>query len=204
MDGDCACEPDCAGKACGDSGCGDSFGCGTCGADQTCSDGQCLVNEIDLSGWTIDQTGSAQSFTIADGTVVPAGTIVVIGRDADQAAFEDFWAPLPAAAVYINSGNSAPKINGGETIAVSDAAGAVLDGPTFAIAFGTSNQLIALGPASDAANFEILSADAATPGTSAVAPSEGVRITEVSDALGADNFIYEFVELYVASVPDLP
>jgi hypothetical protein len=39
----CGCVPDCEGKECGDNGCGDS--CGSCGDDEICNEGLCVVNE---------------------------------------------------------------------------------------------------------------------------------------------------------------
>ena len=38
--GTCGCQPDCAGKQCGDDGCGGS--CGTCGPGLACTDGACI------------------------------------------------------------------------------------------------------------------------------------------------------------------
>jgi LmbE family N-acetylglucosaminyl deacetylase len=58
---DGACVPDCTGRECGDDGCGGS--CGSCGADEVCSDGVCACDPADCAcgapGWPVDPATGA-------------------------------------------------------------------------------------------------------------------------------------------------
>ena len=44
------------------------------------------AQNLDISGWSLDQTSSTQTYTIPDGTSVVPGSYVIICRDVDQAA----------------------------------------------------------------------------------------------------------------------
>lgn len=46
INGECVCQSDCAGKECGDDGCGGV--CGTCDPIYTCVDGQCIIPILDI------------------------------------------------------------------------------------------------------------------------------------------------------------
>ncbi|MFT5432134.1 MAG: hypothetical protein ACI9OJ_002832, partial [Myxococcota bacterium] len=198
--GVCECTPDCTGLVCGDDGCGGS--CGDCGAGQACNGpGTECVETLDLSGYAAQQTDSARTFTFPAGSVYPVGTVIVLGRSAERAAFEGFWGAMPAGAVYINSG--LPSVNGDETFAIEDGGGAVIDGPTISVSSGNNYQLnTPTGAPGAAGSWTTASATAGngTPGVATVAP-DGIRITEFSDASGTGNFIYEFVEISVKLAP---
>ncbi|MFT7622096.1 MAG: hypothetical protein ACI9WU_001263, partial [Myxococcota bacterium] len=190
------CVPDCTGKVCGGDGCGGS--CGLCGPGTACSGDQtqCAV-ALDLSGYKVLQTDSSKTFTLPANFIVPSGAMVVVGRNADQAAFESFWGALPANAIYLDSGNVIPVLNGAETYSLENAGATVIDGPTIATSSGNNYQLnTTTGAANNAGSWDVAAATAGngTPGTTTVTPA-GIRITEFSDASGSGNFIYEFIEI---------
>lgn len=152
-----------------------------------------IGDAVDLSGWTLTQTNSSREFTLPEGTVVPAGGLVVIGRDATRAQFENYWGTLDADVLYLNAQDTFPAINGGETFTLHDAADAVVDGPTPAMEDGhavrradvTSDGMWTMAGEADA-----------DPGVGHEDPAlAGVFLTEASDATGAGNFVYEYVEL---------
>jgi len=73
-DGQCICIPDCAGKDCGDNGCGGS--CGTCNAGGVCeANGQCTC--------TPDCSGSVNldGLTFQQGNDIEAGYFTCLGND---------------------------------------------------------------------------------------------------------------------------
>jgi hypothetical protein len=154
---------------------------------------------IDLSGWSIVQTDSARTFEIPDGTRVPIGGALIIARDADQASFEAYWGvTFGPDVVFVSASDDFPIINGDETYALRDAASTVVDGPTPAIL--EEESLDRVDPEDDTATgWMSASADVGTPtpGTSTEPPAgfTGVFLSEVSDAIGVGNFVYEFVEL---------
>ena len=66
---DGACEPDCAGKVCGDDGCGGT--CGSCTGEQTCEQGQCVcashASQACHQGdvWWFDGCGDAEEMAVS-------------------------------------------------------------------------------------------------------------------------------------------
>ena len=158
---------------------------------------------LDIGGWQLVQTSTVKTYTIPQGTTVPAGGYVVIGRNAEKAAFESFWGvTLGPNVVYLNanntSGNLAPVINGDETFSVKNASGTTLDGPTIAMAPDPANQSIRRNdpclPAGSAGSWTIGVPATATPGSGAgTGCGTGLVINEFSDA---SNYVYEFVELH--------
>ena len=89
---------------------------------------------LDVGGYTLTQANSTQTYTLPPGTTVPAGGYVVIARNVEKAAFEAAWGvTLGPNVVFLNSGEKAPMINGGETYTLTNAVGAVLDGPTIVL-----------------------------------------------------------------------
>jgi hypothetical protein len=154
---------------------------------------------IDLSGWSIVQAASDRTFDIPDGTLLPVGGVLVIGRDVDQATFENYWGvTLGQDVVFISGADEFPNINGDETYALRDAADTMVDGPTPALTVGES--LDRIDPEDGGATgWANASADVGTPtpGTSVEPPPgfTGVFLSEVSDANGIGSFVYEFVEL---------
>lgn len=148
---------------------------------------------VDLSGWTVVQTGSDRTFVLPEGTVLPAGAVLVIGRDASRGAFEQYWGALAEDVVYVDSEDSFPAINGDETFAVRDPSDAVVDGPTPSLDNGqslTRTDVAAAGSWTSSGEGD------ADPGVGhAFAGTSGVFLTEVSDASGSGSFVYEFIEL---------
>ena len=169
-----------------------------------------VATTLDIGGWQLVQANSAQTYTLPAGTTVPAGGYVVIGRNADKAAFETFWGvTLGPDVVYLNAqntnGNIAPTINGSETYTLKNASGTVIDGPTIAMASGAGQSLRRNDPclaAGTAASWTVGASATATPGAGAGAGcGTGLVINEFSDA---SNFIHEFVELHWDSAAPEP
>jgi hypothetical protein len=223
------CTPACDGKNCGDDLCGSV--CGSCADSQICdADGQCVDDVVppipgdgvDLSGLVLQQTNSDKSYTIPEGTVVPVGGSLVIGRKAGQEAFATFWGIADVTTMtYIDSGNKFQSLNGDETYAITDGAGMVWDGPSPVMEEGFNYQRTdAKAPSSEATSWVVTNilvetkdpttdklvtstlADVATPGsTTTTGPAIfPVVITEISDAVGNNNYVYEFIEITVFAV----
>lgn len=185
------------GSSSGD-GSGSSSGSGSGDVESSTTE---APSTIDLSGWTIEQTDSARTFEIPAGTHVPTGGVLVIGRDVDQAGFEAYWGvTFGGDVVYLSGGNDFPTINGDETYTLRDDTMAVVDGPSPPLAIGETLERI--DPESDGPSaWTNATADVGTasPGES-VDPPEGyvgAYLSEMSDANGNGNFVYEFVEVRV-------
>jgi hypothetical protein len=158
---------------------------------------------LDISGWHVVQRNSSVTYTIPTGTSIPAGGYVIIARDATKSAFESFWragSPLPSNVVYVNSAGLIPLINGSEDFTLTNTSGTTIDGPTIAMSSAAGNSVQRKDPclaANLSTSWNVTSASSATPGTGAGAGcAKGVVINEFSDALGTNNFVYEFVELH--------
>lgn len=166
---------------------------GTSNDDESSSStGDPTLLEVDLSGWTVEQANSARTFTLPANTLVPAGGVVVIGRDASRAQFEAYWGPLGDDVVYFDANDEFPAINGDETFALRDG-GATIDGPTPALQAGTT---VRRDDLAEAGSWTVAGERNADPGTGHPDPgASGVFLTEASDASGSGNFVYEFVEL---------
>jgi hypothetical protein len=177
-----------------------------CGHGPTYSTGATFTTgpaATDLSGWTLKQYGSAQTFVIPQGTSIPSGGYLVVGRNATPAEFLAYYPSMPAGTVYLNSNANGsctagcfPLINGDEYFELYDPLGVKTDGPTIGMAATHSAyQRAAPGdPAGSAASWNVVAEALANPGLGAGAPSgAGVRINEMSDA---PDYNQEFVELY--------
>jgi len=156
---------------------------------------------IDLSNWRLVQANASNTFTLPAGTVIPDNGYVIIARNAAKSAFEAFWGrTLAGNVIYINSAGAIPVINGNENYTLSNAGGAVVDGPTVNMTSGGGKSFQRKDPclaAGASASWDVLATTAATPGSGAAAGcARGVVINEFSDASGTGNFIYEFVELH--------
>ena len=155
---------------------------------------------LTIGGWQVVQANSAQTYTIPAGTTIAANGYVVIGRNASKAQFQSFWGTLPANAVYLNSGDVLPLINGSENYTLKNAGGTTIDGPTISqpsAALKSIKRVDPCLPAGQASSWTVLDAATGNPGSGAAAGcAAGVRINEFSDANGSGNFIYEFVELH--------
>lgn len=179
-------------------------GCGhgpTYSSDQTFTTGP---SAIDLSGWTLKQYTSSQSFTLPPGTTLPAGGYLVVVRDALRATFAATFPSMPAATVYLNSNENGscgstgcfPQINGDETFELYNASNLLVDGPTVSMnPAHRAFQRVAPGdPPGSAASWNSVSEPAANPGAGAgVQTGAGVRVNEFSDAA---DYTQEFVEIY--------
>ncbi|MCB1150768.1 hypothetical protein KDK88_04435 [bacterium] len=151
-----------------------------------------LAQDLDLSGWTLHQQNSTQSFVIPNGTVLAPGAYLVVGRDVDLADFQAYHGTLPAGTVYLRSSNSVPQINGDETYTVTDAGGVLVDGPTPAV---TTIKRSYHRADPEALAWSVID-QIPTPGSGAEpqdATYSGLVITEVTDP---DDYPYEFLELY--------
>jgi len=155
----------------------------------------------DIGGYEIEQLHSDQNYTLAGGTEIAGGGYLVLGRNADQAAFETHWGVTFGSDVtYINSGNTLPMINGGEQYRVKDSSSVAVDGWTPLSINPKNNTIQRTNAASDAtlaASWSVQSDANATPGSGGNGPgSAGLVISEFADATGTGNYIYEFIELY--------
>lgn len=150
----------------------------------------------DLSGWRLVNDNPDFALTLPPGTLVPAGGLLVIGRDNDRAAFETEWGPLGEGVVYLSSGNRILVNSTARPYTLLDAEGHIVDGPTVKIRAGRSlARASACGPAGDLASWEERDRDQATPGAAPPAScGAGVVIGEMAD--GRD-FRNEFVEVFV-------
>lgn len=152
---------------------------------------------VELSGWTLSDVESdltmPQTYTF-DSLSVPAGTNVVVGRDATRDEFEAYWGPLPDGTIYVDAEQSgpfdAPVINGAEMWEVRNANGELVDGPT---PTGHTNADYRRQSKTTSDFLEFAQKDA-TPGSVYAMLPAGVWLTEWSDA---DNYRMEFVELAV-------
>jgi hypothetical protein len=158
---------------------------------------------VNVGGWKITQRNSSVTYTIPAGTTIPAGGYLIVGRDATKSAFETFWrggSPLPSNVVYLNAAGVLPLINGSEDYTLANASGTTIDGPTIAMASAAGNTDQRKDPclaANLSTSWTVSAASSATPGSGAGAGcAKGVVINEFSDALGTNNFVYEFVELH--------
>ena len=132
-----------------------------------------------------------------------AGDYLIISRSASQAAFEDYWGvTLGDNVTFVNSGDVLPQINGDETYTVKNGSGTVVDGPTIAM---TSGEYMSRSAPSGAANDENSWSTGSNTVGGSVTPgsgqsigqiSTGLYISEVSDASGSGNYIFEYVELF--------
>jgi hypothetical protein len=186
-----------------------------CGAGPTASpDGAFTTGpaSIDLSGWTLKQFNSAQSYVIPPGTTIPSGGYLVVGRNATRAEFQLAFPSLPAGAVYLNSNATGscsaagcfPQINGGESFELYDPSNTKKDGST--VSMSTTHrayQRVNPGdPPGTAGSWTVVDESLANPGQGAgTGSSSGVRINEMSDASDFNN---EFVELYYDTAPSGP
>lgn len=195
-----------AGEATGTTDGGtDDAGTDDAGTDEGEETTGSAAQPIDLSGYTISQTNSARSFEFPPGTVLEPGMLIVIGRDAGQAAFENFWgSSMGDDVLYFDTQDEFPAINGGETFSLVDDDAQTVEGPTALMELGDNMQRVdASIAANDNANWEISSNPNAvgTPGSAppAAAADAALVISEMSDTTGSGAFVYEFVELaYVA------
>jgi hypothetical protein len=188
----------------------DACGAGpTVSPDATFSTGPA---SIDVSGWTLKQFTSAQSYVIPQGTTIPSSGYLVVGRNATRAEFESYFPSMPAGTVYLNSNATGscssagcfPQINGDETFEIYDASNTKQDGPT--IAMSTTHrayQRVNPGdPPGVSGSWSVVGESLAHPGQGAGSGSaSGVRINEMADAA---DYTKEFIALYYDTTPAGP
>jgi hypothetical protein len=161
-----------------------------------------VVAGTDISGWTITQANAAITYTVPAGTVIAANGYVVIGRQATKAQFQTFWGvTLASNVVYLTtSTGSFPQINGSENYTLRNASGTLVDGATISMSAAAGQDLRRNDPclaAGTASSWTVGATTLANPGSGAGAGcGKGVVINEFSDADGAGNFIFEFIELH--------
>ena len=158
---------------------------------------------VNVGGWKLTQANAAFTYTIPTGTTIPAGGYLVIGRNAAKSAFETFWrggTPLPSNTVYLNAADTMPVINGSETYRLDNASGTLVDGTTIAMPSAAGSTVQRKDPclaAGTGTSWTTTASSNGTPGSGAAAGcARGVVINEFSDALGTNNFVYEFIELH--------
>jgi hypothetical protein len=160
---------------------------------------------VDLGGYKLVQTntvsGALRTFTIPSGTQVLVNGSLVIGRNASASEFATYWGALPAGSAYVDGGDNALTINAdAKTFTFTAADNTVIDGPSVLSQVGKSVQRrVPVGPSNVDGEW-IVGEDepgAATPGGGQVlGGSAGCYVSEISDASGTGNFIYEFVEVH--------
>ncbi len=167
---------------------------------------------IDVGGYRLEQINSAAAVTIPAGTLLDPGGLLVIGRNATRSAFESFWGAMPSQVVYLNGmaeagGNGFPVINGDEQYRLFDSGGSQIDPgfgylPEGGMGSGESRERIR----TDGLSFGTRAAADATPGAYGGTPAGtgSVLITEISDASGSGNYVYEFIELYYDAARRFP
>ena len=127
----------------------------------------------------------------------------MIGRNATKSAFETFWrggTPLPSNVVYLNSADTHAGDQRLRDLPAHQRLRHPIDGPTIAMAVRRREHGPAQGPVPrrrHSTSWTISASSNGTPGSGAAAGcAKGVVINEFSDALGTNNFVYEFVELH--------
>ena len=177
----------------------------SCAAGAIDGNGTCRKlgeQEIDLGGWKLSQTGGA-SFSFPPGTIGAAGTFLVVGRNAEKAAFAAYWeVNFDPVVQYFDGGGAFPQINGGEQFTLTRPDGSDADGPTFGIAAGTDNTRNE--PPTDPADAGSWATQTALP-SAAPAPGggkaggheAGAYLSEIADPLTPGKDSFEFVEVFV-------
>ncbi|MCB1070187.1 MAG: endonuclease/exonuclease/phosphatase family protein [Kiritimatiellae bacterium] len=164
-----------------------------------------LTTVLDVGGYFLYQTNGYRDYLFAQPTLVPPGGYLVVSRASDQAAFEAYWGvTLGANVTFVNSGNDLPQLNGDEVFWLAGPDNTILDGPT-PIPMGVGKAIVrgATGePSTLALSWQETSETNATPGSGAVlSGTGGLVLTEISDASGTGNYIYEFVEIVYDVIP---
>lgn len=161
--------------------------------------GTTLAQDLDLSGWQIQQQNSSAAFTIPVGTTIQPGGYLVLARFASQAAFESYYGvTLATNVVYLTNDAASPvvpMINGDEVYRLFNPEGGLEDGPTplFDDSFDSHHRT------DPEASPWTLDNNLPSPGSGVEAQDatfSGMVITEATNSPGSGNYIYEFVELY--------
>ncbi|HEX2062479.1 MAG TPA: Ig-like domain-containing protein [Thermoanaerobaculia bacterium] len=149
-----------------------------------------------VGGWTITKANATYHYTIPANTVIPDEGYLVIARQADKAAFESYWGvTLGSSVVFINAAGGMPVINGDESYTLANASGTSVDGPSASMPASAARTLQRVDPCGT--SWNTLAETSSNPGAGAAAGcGGGVKMTEISDASGTGNYIYEYIELH--------
>ncbi|HYI13075.1 MAG TPA: Ig-like domain-containing protein [Thermoanaerobaculia bacterium] len=149
-----------------------------------------------VAGWKITQANSTAEYLIPAGTIIPDNGYLVVARQADKAAFESYWGvTLGASTVFVNSAGAMPVINGSENYTLRNAVLTVVDGPSASQPAAGARTLQRTDPC--VSTWNTLVETSSNPGSGAGAGCNGgVKMNEISDASGTNNYIYEFIELH--------
>ncbi len=152
--------------------------------------------EFDLSGYTVRQFNSTQSYTFAAGTKIKAGSSLVLARWTDRVGIEQAWSiSLPADVVVINSNETCPMINGQETYELVDPGELVIDGPTQTSGLNALSGNVAVRATTDSNAWSVVSGTQSPPGSGSYPlRNAGVVITKFGES--PSGYVAEFVELY--------
>lgn len=160
-----------------------------------------------LSGWTIEQTTAAGTYSIPAGTILAPHGILIIARGAIKQTFASEYGVTLGADVSFISTNAiitgVPVIDGDETFTLKDSSGTVVDGPSVAMAANPAGKsykrLDSTAAGSASANWDETADTGATPGSigSMATGSDHAVISEFSDRSGDYTKMgNEFVEIY--------
>ena len=166
-----------------------------------------LLGPADITNWQLNQYGAARTWYFPS-TSVPDDGYVIRARACTQSDFESFWGvTLGSNVLFFSEGDGTPDtmdfpvINGDETFSLYDNTGAFMDTVAVIMLSGYTYQR----DATDGNTWTQVATSNANPGSGANGGyAAGVVFTEVSDASGAGNYIYEFVELYNDAGGDPP
>ncbi len=127
------------------------------------------TQQVDISGYVFRQLNSTKTYTVPASTNIPAKGYYVLGRNADQAAFETFWnVDLGESVFYQNSTNSGLAINGAEVYLLENSSGSNVD-PTVddqytALAVTSGNRVHRLNVGNSATDWALDDNVNASPG----------------------------------------
>ncbi|MDX1974024.1 MAG: endonuclease [Candidatus Sumerlaeia bacterium] len=163
-----------------------------------------VPQEINLSGYKLIETDANLTVTFPNGTLLPAGGVLIVSRQASRSVFEARWGTLPASTRFINAfdiiGGNGLVINGGEIFELRNAANQLVDGPTATTGISAQNARVHRSSLTTN-SWSSGTAASATPGVVGLTPAgAGLRITEFADP--ASSFTEAFVEItYDAPAP---
>jgi hypothetical protein len=154
-----------------------------------------------LDGMSIVQDEAPATFALPAGLVLLPGDTVILARDTTRASFEAFWGrALGPTTLFFDTNDRLPRLNGDETFMIDDGTATAVDGPTAAFAEGRcyTRKLPLAAAASLSAWTVTVGTAGASPGSGPAGEAGGLFISEICDAAGTGNFVYEFIELYYA------
>ncbi len=126
---------------------------------------------VDLDGYVLRQRNSTQSYTFSGTTIVQGNGFLVIGRDADESAFETHHGiTFSDNVTYVNGSGSFLSINGGEDFLLEDGSGTNVDPATddeyTAVTLSSSGNAYRISFAGNATTDWVSGSDSdASPGT---------------------------------------